>query len=161
MKKLATALAATAAVLALAACDTADNVNFERENPYPTPGQDYSSIQETDAYSQNGIWSIPEQVEPGLYAVTPSAETVVTLRWLSLCPDRYCQEGFPSEWYQDNQSTVYAQDNGVKYITIPDDGSVKAYENMGVKLELVEEQSTGEIDCETASMAEWTEHCDN
>lgn len=132
--------------LILAACGT--------NEPASTPIESYEVIDTPDPYTDNGIWQIPDQVQPGRYEVRPNNDTVVSLRWLQLCTDPYCEH--PSNAAG---STVYAQDQGVVYVLIPDDGSVKAYENNGVRLQQVTEPSTGGVDCERASQDEWMEHC--
>lgn len=152
MRKSLTLAAVAAGVLALGACDTADNVTFEREVPYSMPGSIPDAV---DPYNSNGIWTVPQDVVPGRYRVTENTEPVTSLRWMQLCADPYCEQPTGGS----TEDMAYGHEN--RFIVIPDDGSVQAYRNNGVKLTLVEEQPTGEIDCETASMAEWTEHCDN
>lgn len=81
-----------------------------------------------DPYSNNGVWSVPDQIKPGTYAVQPNGDDVVSLRWWSMCRDDKCLS-------QIDETTGYAPEGGgAIYIKIPDDGSVKGFHNNGVRL---------------------------
>lgn len=83
-------------------------------------------------YESNGIWSVPDDIAPGRYAVSPSMAPVISLRWVQGCTDRYCEDITDAVF-------AYAPEGGGRaYINIPADGSVQAINNTGVTLTRVE-----------------------
>ena len=127
-RAIAIAAAIAAPAIMLAACDNGGTDQTSGGDVTFTGTTDPGTGFPLDPYSNNGVWRIPDQVQPGLYAVTPNADSVVSLRWLVLCRDEYCQDHI-------SETVRYANESGGPiYYTIPGDGSVKAYLNNGVKL---------------------------
>ena len=84
-----------------------------------------------DPYTSTGVWSVPDEIATGTYAVTAGTGPVTSLRWVEGCLDRWCQ-------HPDDPVTAYAPDGpGKVYITFgPND---KAVQNNGVVLTKVSE----------------------
>lgn len=131
MKRLLTA-AALLGVLLIPACS-------ESAPESPSSGEVQASWDgqpSVDPYDATGVWQVPEDIAPGRYAVTPGSGSAVSLRWVSVCFTEWCDDGYSAE---KSDGFAYAPEGGGQaYILVPADGSVKAVENMGVKLTRVE-----------------------
>ena len=114
---------AAAAIALTAACSSPDEQPIQNGSPFQ-PSTSYEQV--TDPYSSSGTWAIPEQIKPGRYKVTANSDPVTSLRWYTLCADKYCERSL-------SETTRYASEGG-DYVVIPDDGSVRGIKNNGVKL---------------------------
>lgn len=127
MKRLLTA-AALLGVLLIPACSE----SAPESQPSGAVQASWDGQPSVDPYSTTGVWSIPDHIAPGRYAVTPGTGPVISLRWIQGCKDRWCE---------DITDAVFAyapEGGGQAYINIPADGTVKAVNNTGVVLTRVE-----------------------
>ena len=125
MKRTAlVALMIPVAAISIAACQS----QYGPSDPHAVTSSDTHIPGPPDPYSNNGVWSVPDQIKPGTYAVRPNGDDVVSLRWWTMCRDDKCLDKI-------SETTGYAPDGGgAIFITIPDDGSVKGFHNNGVRL---------------------------
>lgn len=125
MKRLLTA-AALLGVLLIPACS-------ESAPESPSSGEVQASWDgkpSVDPYTSTGVWSVPDDIAPGRYAITPGTGAVTSLRWVQACRDRWCEQPI-------SETTEYAPEGGgQKYIVIPD--TAQAVNNNGVVLTRVE-----------------------
>ncbi|QNG20017.1 hypothetical protein G4H71_14455 [Rhodococcus triatomae] len=106
----------------------------------PTAAYTGEVVPPHDPYSTAGVWKVPEDIKPGRYAVTEGFGAI-TLAWVGICPDRYCDAGstsFPPA-LRDTGFAYAPSGGGTAYIVVPDDPTVLAVRNMGVILTPVEE----------------------
>ena len=139
MKRAAVAaLMIPIAAVSIAACQ---NQPPSRDTQMAT-SSDTSIPGPKDPYSTNGCWKIPDDIKPGRYELKANTQDVVSLRWWSLDTDAYCQhkvDGADAANQGYHDMGYVTEGEGPMYLVIPSDGSVKAFENNGVQLRLVQE----------------------
>lgn len=119
---IAVLLALVAGTLTIAACNTTTST--------PPPAPPPPAAPAANPLSDNGVWTVPDQVKPGRYLVTDNpGSQVISLRWAQLCADPYCDQ--PGD-------VAYGTEN--RTLVIPSDGSVGSYRNNGVTLTPVGDQ---------------------
>lgn len=127
MNRRAVIIAAAVVSIPLATLATACQQEHQQQPDSWVQGQTQQGPA-VDPYSHNGVWSVPEQITPGTYAVQPNTDEVTSLRWWQMCQDDKCLHTI------DGTTGYPAPSGGVIYINIPNDGTVKGFLNNGVKL---------------------------